>query len=44
MACFVLFISEHMVNTAKQSQLMHNIAVYSFNLCLLVHLPDVFRQ
>jgi hypothetical protein len=30
--------------TAKQSQLMHNTTVYLFNLCLLVHLPDMFRQ
>jgi hypothetical protein len=25
---FTLFISVHMINTAKQSQFMHNISVY----------------
>jgi hypothetical protein len=40
----MLFISMHMINTAKQSQLMHNITVYLFNLLSLIHLPDMFRQ
>jgi hypothetical protein len=31
---FMLFISVRMINTAKQNQLMHNIIVYLFNLCL----------
>jgi hypothetical protein len=41
---FLLFISVHMVNTAKQIQLLHSITVYLFNVRLLVHLPDMIRQ
>jgi hypothetical protein len=44
LAFFMLFISVHMVSTAKQSQLVHNTAVYLFNLSLLFHLPDMLRQ
>jgi hypothetical protein len=40
---FTLFISVHMINVAKQSQLMHSIIVYLFNLSL-AHLSDMFRQ
>jgi hypothetical protein len=37
----MLLISVHLINIARQSKLMHNVIVYLFNLCLLVHLPDM---
>jgi hypothetical protein len=39
-----MFVNDELVSgTAKQSQLMHNMNVYLYNLCLLVHLPNTFR-
>jgi hypothetical protein len=39
----MIFISVHMINIAKQIQLMHNVIVYLF--IFFVHLlPDIFRQ
>jgi hypothetical protein len=42
---FMLLISVHMINIAKQSQLMHSIIGYLFTYLFCVHLlPDMFRQ